>query len=59
MTHILLAIGLIIGSIICISLYTVTNDENTSIADMIDMIVSLPKVISKVKTEIMTMVKGV
>lgn len=58
MTHILLAIGLIIGSIVLGIIYTLLNDEDMTIEKMTENILGLPRVLSEVKNNITKLVKG-
>lgn len=59
MTHILLAIGLIIGSVVLGMFYVLTNDEEMTIEKMTKNILGLPRVLSEVKNNITKLVKGV
>lgn len=58
MTHILLAIGLIIGSVVLGMFYVLTNDEEMTIEKMTKNILGLPRVITEVKNNITKLVKG-
>ena len=59
MTHILLAIGLIIGIVVIGIIYTLANDETMTIEKMTKDILGLPRVLSEVKNNITKLVKGV
>lgn len=59
MTHILLAIGLIIGIVVLGIIYTLANDETMTIEEMTKDILGLPRVLSEVKNNITKLVKGV
>ena len=59
MTHILLAIGLIIGIVVLGIIYTLANDETMTIEEMTKDILGLPRVLSEVKNNITRLVKGV
>jgi hypothetical protein len=58
MTHILLAIGLIIGIVVLGIIYTLANDETMTIEKMTKDILGLPRVLSEVKNNITELVKG-
>ena len=58
MTHILLAIGLIIGSVVLGIIYTLLNDEDMTIEKMTENILGLPRVLSEVKNNITKLGKG-
>jgi hypothetical protein len=58
MTHILLAIGLIIGIVVLGIIYTLANDETMTIEEMTKDILGLPRVLSEVKNNITRLVKG-
>ena len=58
MTHILLAIGLIIGNVVLGIIYTLLNDEDMTIEKMTESILGLPRVLSEVKNNITKLVKG-
>lgn len=58
MTHILLAIGLIIGIVVLGIIYTLANDETMTIEEMTKDILGLPRVITEVKVNITRFVKG-
>jgi hypothetical protein len=58
MTHILLAIGLIIGIVVLGIIYTLANDETMTIEKMTKDILGLPRVLSEVKNNITRLVKG-
>ena len=59
MTHILLAIGLIIGIVVLGIIYTLANDETMTIEEMTKDILGLPRILSEVKNNITKLVKGV
>lgn len=58
MTHILLAIGLIICIVVIGIIYTLANDETMTIEKMTKDILGLPRVLSEVKVNITKLVKG-
>ena len=58
MTHILLAIGLIIGIVVLGIIYTLANDETMTIEEMTKDILGLPRILSEVKNNITKLVKG-
>lgn len=58
MTHILLAIGLIICIVVIGIIYTLANDETMTIEKMTENILGLPRVLSEVKNNITKLVKG-